>query len=129
MADCGVCIGGADFDQADWENVKTLRARKSHRCCECQGEIAPGQTYENYVLALDGTISRYKTCVMCVEIRNAFCCGGSWMFTTIWDEMTEYVFPELTTANKCFAKLSAAAKASLLERWRKWKFERKSHAG
>jgi hypothetical protein len=122
MSDCDVCIGEVDFDPADWKSIRTLRARKAHRCCECQGEIAPGQTYENYVLGSDGTISRYKTCAMCVEIRSAFCCDGSWLFETIWDEMTEYVFPALTTAHKCFAKLSPAAKEFLLQRWRKWKF-------
>ena len=35
--------------------------------------------------------------------------------------MREYVFPELTTANKCLQKLSAGNRTRVIARWQQWK--------
>ncbi len=40
---------------------------------------------------------------------------------TLWEDMRELAFPSLTTASNCFTELSPAAKAFVLDRWRKWK--------
>lgn len=39
----------------------------------------------------------------------------------LWEDMRELAFPSLTTASNCFTELSPAAKAFVLDRWRKWK--------
>ena len=47
--------------------------------------------------------------------------GESWTYRTLWEDMRELAFPSLTTASNCFTELSPAAKAFVLDRWRKWK--------
>lgn len=121
MSGCDVCIGSGDYDGFDWANTETRKARRPHTCCECHGSITPGQQYEHTTGGYYGDISRYKTCMMCVEIRNVFACGKSWLYECLWEDMKEYAFDRLTTASECFTKLSPAAKAFLLDRWRKWK--------
>jgi hypothetical protein len=122
MSDCDTCITAVDADWATWEDVQVVRARKEHQCEECGTVIRPGGWYERYTGMWDGEIGRHKTCALCVEVRTVFVCGGAWLFGCLWDDMEEVVFPVLTTANKCFEKLSPAAKAFVLDRWRKWKF-------
>lgn len=125
MTDCNVCIGTNDYDEADFYTADMRKARKPHRCCECRQIITPGSIYESVRMATDGEFQTYQTCHLCVEIRNAFTCGKGWLFTVVWEDMEEYAFPELTTASKCFQKLSPEAKQFVLDRWNKWKFGRK----
>jgi hypothetical protein len=125
VSDCDVCIGGGyDGDQAELFESKTIKARKEHRCCECREIIRTGDLYQSDCGKRDGDFSTYKTCAICAEIRTAFCCGESWLYCSLWDDMREIAFPVLTTASKCFAKLSVHAKAFVLRRWNEWKFSR-----
>lgn len=57
--------------------TKTMRkARKLHKCCECHQEINPGETYEHVTGLWDGAWSSFKTCAICVRIRDdLFPCG------------------------------------------------------
>lgn len=122
MSECGVCIGGNDYDgMAEMRECITPRARKAHKCCECLRIIQPGERYERWSGRFDGDFFSQKTCHQCAEIRNAFTCGGSWTTEALWSEMEYIVFPVLTTANECFKKLSPPAKEFLLAKWRKWK--------
>lgn len=121
MSDCDICIGRGCDDYPELSETKTKKARKPHVCCECKGRIAQGQQFEHCVMKYEGRWLSYKTCMLCVEIRNVFTCGEGWLFESLWDDMEEYAFDVLTTASKCFAKLSPAAKAFTLNRWREWK--------
>lgn len=117
---CNVCIGISDYDSPEVYNASTPKARKPHRCCECGGEIPKGDQYER-VKWHDGKWGRQNTCLLCVEIRKVFSCGEGFVHEMLWEDMEEYAFPELTTGTDCFQELSAAAKAVVLNRWRKWK--------
>lgn len=123
MSDCEVCIGGFDGDYAEIYSDRWFKARKVAKCCECRGEIKPGDRYESVSMRYEGEWLRYRTCAPCHEIREVFTCGKGFMFESLWEDMEEYVFPVLTTATKCFQKLSADSKAFLLDRWQKWKFQ------
>ena len=47
-------------------------------------------------------------------------CDGTRSFGNLWEEIREYVFPEMTTG--CLAKIEEpSAKAYLIERWQEWK--------
>jgi hypothetical protein len=131
VTDCGVCIGTDSLDEtyAEYSTVEGKRAKRPVKCYECAGIIPKGESHEHAIGRMeywgDATDQQgwsiHHVCNVCVEIRDAFTCGNSWYYGSLWEEMTEYVFPELTTANKCFRKLSTEAKQTLLIRWRKWK--------
>jgi hypothetical protein len=123
MSDCNICLGDyeGDLPSAYWEQWRV--AKKEHKCCECGKPISKGQRYEYWRCVDGGEFSVYKTCEICQEIRTAFHCNGSWTFTTLWEEIEEILFPEMTTG--CLEKLtSAAAKNFLLMRWNEWKFDK-----
>lgn len=124
MSDCGVCIGGWDSGCADMEGVefRNVTAKRAYRCCECQRVMPAGEEHEHVDGKWDGEYQSYRFCLVCSEIQTVFSCGQDRLFTALWDDMKELVFPELTTANKCFLKLSAKSKAFLLKRWNEWKF-------
>ncbi|MFH1834236.1 MAG: hypothetical protein ABH877_04355 [bacterium] len=71
------CCCSTDIDNFSDLTVTTVRrARKPHVCCECGEEIVVGQSYENSRGLYDGHWSEYKTCTVCVAIRDDLCpCG------------------------------------------------------
>jgi hypothetical protein len=121
MTDCGVCIGGGDYDGTpEFCNVEYPKARKVHRCTECRMDIPKGVQYQRVSGKCDGDIFTEKTCCPCAEIRDAFTCDGvPPEYGKLWEEM-ESSFPTLTTG--CLESLETPeAKRFLLDRWRKWK--------
>jgi hypothetical protein len=47
-------------------------------------------------------------------------CGNGFYYECLWEEMRDYVFPEMTTG--CLNRLkTSVAKQFLIERWKKWK--------
>lgn len=82
------CVCSVDYDAAQVYNEKTVKARKEHKCCECGETIQRGESYE-YVSGLwDGSWDHYRTCEMCVRIRDDLCCGGfifGELRETIWE--------------------------------------------
>lgn len=121
MSSCDVCIGGYDCDGPEFYTAKVVKARKSHKCYECRSEIKSGEQYFRDTGMWGGDFSTFRTCCLCVEIRDAFSCDGTWMYGSLWDDLRECVFPELTTANKCLQKLGVAARQQVIEEWQKWK--------
>ena len=121
MPDCGVCIGGGDYDgMNEFENVEHPKARKPHKCRECRRIIQRGEVYERFTGKFDGDLFCVKTCLQCAEIRDAFNCDGGAIIDGLWSEMEDYVFPQMTTG--CLDRLATPeAKAYLLGQWRKWK--------
>lgn len=53
-------------------SIKIVVARKPHWCVECRRErIRPGDRYERASGIWDGAPDRYKTCMRCVNTRDA----------------------------------------------------------
>lgn len=128
MADCGVCIGGGDFDgPIEMFECNEVKARKDHKCTECRRVIPKGSLYERTSGLFDGDFFTEHTCMDCADIRAAFNCGDGVAIGELWESMV-YAFPQLTTG--CFTRLkTASGKAYLMERWRKWKgLEQPPHA-
>lgn len=117
---CGVCIAGDHGDSPDFFDERIVRARKSHKCCECSDEIPVGVEYERVSGKWDGDVCSYRTCLACRDIRRNLCCDG-WTYTMLWDDAENSgLFERLTTG--CLDQLATAAgKAKLLNRWRDWK--------
>lgn len=122
MGDCGVCIGGAEFDgMMEMAEQKIVRARKDHRCIECRRSIPRGAEYERISGKWEGEFSTSHTCLDCMNIRNGLSCGEAVSIGELWQDVHDCdVFERLTTG--CIAKVpTASAKAYLIKRWQAWK--------
>jgi len=74
-------------DVDEWCTVleeKQPTARKPHKCRECKETIATGEKYNLEVTLFDGKITRYKTCLDCMSIRNEFFKEGFFYGETRW---------------------------------------------
>ena len=120
MSDCGVCVYAGDPDgYPEFTNQTFPKARKHHRCEECNREVHSGEQYERMVMKFDGELSNFVTCMVCYEIRAAFSCDGVMYGSDFWESLTEN-FAELNES--CFDKLTTPeAKKYLRERWMEWK--------
>jgi hypothetical protein len=123
---CDICID-ADVDgSSDGFFYRRRRtARKLHKCEECRGEIKPGEAYDVVGGKYEGRFWEEKICLICHEIAKAFYCGGV-RYGNIWDELHDYVIPELTVNSSCFNSLGVEARKVLTDKWWEWK---ESHAG
>jgi hypothetical protein len=122
VGDCGVCIGGFDGESAEFCNTEIRTARKAHKCVECNEVIQPGQKYENCAGKWEGDFDTFKTCMICVHIRQGLTCDGTWTFSQMWEEIEDYVFPKMTTG--CLQKIETPeARAYLVKKWNEWKFK------
>lgn len=119
---CGVCLSGYDCDELDIDTYyeRIVTANRAYRCFDCDATIHVGEKHEQCGGQYDGAYKNWRFCLICSEISHAFYCDGR-SFGTLWEDIEEHLFPELTTG--CLAKLkTAAAKSHLLNEWRKWKF-------
>ncbi len=125
MSDCDVCIGGeCDYDGLpEFQKVEMRTARKDHKCFECRQVIPNGQRYEAFTCKFDGAVETTKTCEACADIRSVYSCGEATpAFGDMWNAFHDTdAFSHMKMAGECWDKLSAPAKAKLLERWREWK--------
>lgn len=64
MCDC-------DGEPPEFYDANIVRARKPHRCCECLSEIEPGEHYEHVAGKWQGDFATFKTCIECIELREA----------------------------------------------------------
>lgn len=103
------CLVDRDDDYGCTEiKQKTVKARKTHWCGECLKLINPGDEYEIYVGAMDGSIFREKTCLVCVELRGHFCCG--WQFGVVLSDIDDKLREsDGTLSLGCLDGLSPAA--------------------
>ena len=51
-------------------NVKNVRARKTHVCCECRDDIGKKEKYVLITGKWDGEIQRFRQCLNCYDIMN-----------------------------------------------------------
>jgi hypothetical protein len=118
MSACDFALGDFEGESFELYCTRMLTARREHKCCECSGVIPRGVQYENVVGKWDGEFSRYKTCLLCVEIRDKFGSSGS-TFTTLWEEVVDGLFPMMNFG--CMDGLSTEARNVLIQRWQTWK--------
>lgn len=59
-----------DYEMPSVYAVMQPTARKSHRCSECHGEIAPGERYERVFGVWDGHHDVFRTCPRCLALRE-----------------------------------------------------------
>lgn len=118
---CDVCIEqDSDCDAEVFLGRECVARKPSAKCCEC-GDPLFGVRHELVTGKWDGEWQTYRTCLSCVEIRKMATCGGVWVYTMLWEDIREQMFPHGTLAG-CLSRLeSAAAKAKLSEMWRGWK--------
>ena len=86
MFDSCICV---DPDEVGQLLRRTQQlARKVHRCVECGHDIQPGQVYGKDVTLSDGAFEVYKTCLLCLRIRDSlFNCG--WYYGMMWENIHE----------------------------------------
>lgn len=63
-------------------------ARKIYKCCECGGEIKPGQKYHKETGLWEGTWETFRTCEPCVRIRDKYCPHG-YIYETLVETLCE----------------------------------------
>lgn len=131
--DAACCAIGDGYDHGEyvsWSDVSIVKARTRkngalHRCGECDEQIAFGTVHEVYMLKSRDTsgLSTYRTCMVCVEIRDHFRCSNGWVFGEIWNELEESFFSTMKAGGECMHGLSPAAKQFLIDRRRQWLFD------
>lgn len=47
----------------------TVKARREHRCCECLGRIAKGESYQRKSGKWEGQFQSFKTCKRCIDFE------------------------------------------------------------
>ena len=126
MSDCGVCIGGYSCDgYPEFCEIRRPKARKEHQCEDCNQIIAVGRQYQRTSGKFDGEFFDFCTCLICVEIRDAFTCSeydyqAQSPPGELWSDIEEQMFPTITTA--CYDELhTPEAKSYLRKRWMTWK--------
>lgn len=88
MSGCSCVWVDVDGSGPAVSDAVTRRAAKVHGCCECGDEIPKGAVYECYSGLYEGRWSRYRTCLPCVQVRNALFCGG-WIWGECWARIRE----------------------------------------
>jgi hypothetical protein len=86
------CVCSIDSCDEPSQEISTTSpvAKKHHRCGECGHDIQPGEKYERYVaIGLDGFFTA-KTCSLCVEVRDCFCC--SYYFGRVYEHIHDNVW-------------------------------------
>ncbi len=122
MNDCA-CVYVGDYDPPEFCNSRIVIARKPHKCGECQKEILLGSKYEYVSGVWDGRFGVYKTCGICLELRNVFFCDG-WFFESIHEHLREHIQEmEGNIEKDCLCDLSFEAKVIMWEMIAKFKEE------
>lgn len=89
------CSCGAEGLEPLIFSCTTPKARRSHTCCECSETIVPGERYELFKGRWDDGWETYKTCSVCVRIRDQLCSDGfvfRGLREAIWDRLgVDYV--------------------------------------
>lgn len=124
MAETMCCpLSGNDGDnQASVYRKSHPRAQKDHTCSECGTAIRKGERYEHVKGLWDGEWSTFRTCSLCVEIRDHFACDG-FIFQTLWEDLENNFFPDMKAGGPCMEGLSPAAKQALIDARMEWYFE------
>lgn len=112
--ECGFCLNPGDYDAPVLYQERIVRARKPYNCCECGRCIEPGQQYQKTTGMWDGEWYAHYTCLDCMHIRDAFRCGGGFLFGQLWDSLYEYR-NDVNTA--CVAKIKTVSSKQRYMDW------------
>ena len=74
--ECSCTVDFCDGEPAECSTVRMRKARQDYRCCECRETIPRGAEYEHVRGLWDGSWSTYRTCIVCVRIRQDHVCGS-----------------------------------------------------
>lgn len=66
-----------------------VAARKEHHCCECGTVIVKGERYERVSGKWEGDMETFKTCMPCVELRDAISDDGCFYYTHLADDVSQ----------------------------------------
>lgn len=83
--DCSVDVDGPTTSWVNWRV-----AQKEHTCGECHEPIRPGQRYEIAKGVWEYEFRSFKTCEVCVRIRERFCPYG-FVYGKVQDAVAECV--------------------------------------
>lgn len=119
---CCPLEGSSDCDRPSFYDVTTRRAAKEHVCSECKEVIHRGTKHQHITMMYDGSISRIRMCLLCVEIGDHFSCGEGRILEQLWSDLEENFFPDMAAGGKCMEGLSPAAKQKLIDARMKWYF-------
>lgn len=119
---CCPLQGNDDGDGPSCFAESTRTARKEHACSECDSAITKGAKYLHESGVWDGVPGSYKTCLLCVEIRNHFACSGGWLYGCLWSDLRDNFFPDMKCGGQCMEGLSPAAKQKLIDERMTWYF-------
>lgn len=72
--------------------VSNPTARKNHKCCECEGTIAPGDRYQVYGGLWDRRWRTFKTCEDCLALRNDIASKLKPAASMVFGSLSEWVF-------------------------------------
>ena len=67
------------------------KARKQHRCNECQGAILPGQAYLDERYLFEGAVSTHKTCPCCLSVREHLFCNII-TYNQLWSDLEDFLY-------------------------------------
>jgi hypothetical protein len=104
-------------------NETDRRARKEHVCDECREPITRGELHKYITSLFDGHWDTYRMCLLCDEIGDHFSCGRGRIMQTLWSDLEENFFPDMSAGGPCMQGLSPAAKQKLIDARMKWYFD------
>jgi hypothetical protein len=94
----GECICDFDGEPVEFYSSKMLVGRKEHECCECRRVIPKGVRHEHARMKYEGDWSEYRTCELCISVRNNLIrCGHD--IGTLW-EVIRYHFEDSGTVGE-----------------------------
>ena len=73
--EAGACSCGDNFEPCEVGTHKKVKARKEHKCSECNRIIRPGEHYQYITGLMDGRWSSMKRCIQCQQICIDYFCG------------------------------------------------------
>ena len=82
MSLCSIEAYDGDCYDGDFSSSIVRKARKPHKCGECDRYILVGEQYEYATGKHYGEFYDAKTCTDCLSLRNAFFC--SWLYGNVF---------------------------------------------
>ncbi len=105
MVECACFDPAGDYGEygcsEDFYHAKTPKARKTHKCDECDGEIKSGDVYERATGKEEREFYTYKTCGDCLSIAKAFFCSR--MHGGLFVDLEEYL-RDYDPKDDCYAE-------------------------
>lgn len=91
-----------DCEYPAFLSVKTRRAKKEHKCCECLGTIPFCAQYEVATGKWDGEFVEFKTCLQCVALRKEVFEKSCYVLGGISEEISQFDEENYTKPIKLF---------------------------